>query len=69
MEDPRIAQPISTAVQLSLVDVLKDLGIISNAVVGHSSGEIAAAYCAEAISFENTMKVSYHRGRLTSECE
>jgi acyl transferase domain-containing protein len=34
MEDSRIAQPISTAVQLSLVDALKDLGIIPNAVVG-----------------------------------
>jgi acyl transferase domain-containing protein len=67
MEDPRIAQPISTAVQLSLVDALKDLGIVPNAVVGHSSGEIAAAYCAEAISFEDAMKLSYHRGRLTSE--
>jgi len=67
MEDPCIAQPISTAVQLSLVDALKDLGIIPSAVVGHSSGEIGAAYCAEAISFEDAMKVSYHRGRLTSE--
>ncbi|CAJ2512279.1 Uu.00g052940.m01.CDS01 [Anthostomella pinea] len=67
MEDPCIAQPISTAVQISLVDALKDLGIIPRAVIGHSSGEIAAAYCAEAISFEDAMKVSYHRGLLTSE--
>ncbi|CAG2015657.1 unnamed protein product [Fusarium graminearum] len=67
MEDPCIAQPMSTAVQISLVDALKDLGVIPTAVVGHSSGEIAAAYCAEAISFEDAMTVSYHRGRLTSE--
>ncbi|KAF4994613.1 hypothetical protein FDECE_13060, partial [Fusarium decemcellulare] len=67
MEDPCIAQPMSTAVQLSLVDALKDLGVVPSAVVGHSSGEIAAAYSAEAISFEDAMTVSYHRGRLTSE--
>ncbi|KAM0430349.1 hypothetical protein ACHAQK_010680 [Fusarium lateritium] len=67
MEDPCIAQPMSTAVQISLVDALKDLGVIPSAVVGHSSGEIAAAYCAEAISFEDAMAAAYHRGRLTSE--
>ncbi|KAI9162667.1 BcPKS11, polyketide synthase [Paramyrothecium foliicola] len=67
MEDPCIAQPISTAVQISLVDTLKDLGVVPSAVTGHSSGEIAAAYSAEAISFEDAMTVSYHRGRLTSD--
>ena len=67
MEDPCIAQPISTAVQISLVDALKDLNIIPSAVTGHSSGEIAAAYCSEAITFEDALKISYHRGRLTSE--
>ncbi|KAH7256087.1 BcPKS11, polyketide synthase [Fusarium tricinctum] len=67
MEDPCIAQPMSTAVQISLVDALKDLGVVPTAVVGHSSGEIAAAYCAEAISFEDAMTAAYHRGRLTSE--
>ncbi|KAI6778618.1 Lovastatin nonaketide synthase-like protein [Emericellopsis cladophorae] len=67
MEDPCIAQPISTAVQISLVDTLKDLGVIPTAVAGHSSGEIAAAYCAKAILFEDAITVAYHRGRLTSE--
>lgn len=67
MEDPCIAQPISTAIQISLADGLKDLGIVPVAVTGHSSGEISAAYSSEAISFEDAIKVSYHRGRLTSE--
>lgn len=35
------------------------------AVVGHSSGEIAAAYCQGAISRESAWKIAYHRGRLT----
>ena len=67
MEDPALAQPLSTAVQISLVDALKDLGVVPAAVAGHSSGEIAAAYCCEAISFDDAMKVAYHRGRLTSD--
>jgi acyl transferase domain-containing protein len=36
------------------------------AVVGHSSGEIAAAYCKGAISRESAWKIAYHRGRLTN---
>ncbi|KAH8177899.1 KR domain-containing protein [Sarocladium implicatum] len=67
MENPSIAQPISTAVQLSLVDALEALGITPQAVIGHSSGEIAAAYSSKAISFEDAIKVSYHRGRLTEK--
>ena len=34
--------------------------------MGHSSGEIAAAYCAGALSFESALKTSYFRGKLTS---
>ncbi|UZP37022.1 hypothetical protein NXS19_004838 [Fusarium pseudograminearum] len=39
MEDSCIAQHMSTAVQICLVDTLKDLGVIPTAVVGHSSGD------------------------------
>ena len=35
-------------------------------MVGHSSGEIAAAYCIGALSFDSALKVSYHRGRLAA---
>ena len=67
MEDPCIAQPMSTAVQIALVDALRDLGVVPTAVAGHSSGEIAAAYCAGALTFEDAMTVSYHRGWLTTD--
>ncbi|QKX59417.1 uncharacterized protein TRUGW13939_06551 [Talaromyces rugulosus] len=67
MEEPEIAQPLSTAIQLALVDTLAELGVLPSLVAGHSSGEIAAAYCAKAISFEDAITVAYHRGRLASD--
>lgn len=58
-------QPASTAVQIALVDMLASWNINPAAVVGHSSGEIAAAYAAGSLSHEAAMTVSYHRGSLS----
>jgi acyl transferase domain-containing protein len=63
---PRISQPLSTALQIALVDLLEHWGVKPSSVVGHSSGEIAAAYTLGAITREAAWKLSYHRGRLTS---
>ena len=41
-----ISQPLCTALQVALVDVLNAANIKFSAVVGHSSGEIGAAYAA-----------------------
>jgi acyl transferase domain-containing protein/NADPH:quinone reductase-like Zn-dependent oxidoreductase len=60
----RISQPSCTAVQLALVDLLRSWGIRPSAVVGHSSGEIGAAYAAQLITFSDAMTIAYHRGRL-----
>ncbi|KAL8909850.1 MAG: hypothetical protein Q9171_004837 [Xanthocarpia ochracea] len=51
---------------LALVDLLTSWGIRSAAVVGHSSGEIAAAHCAGAISEKSAWKLAYLRGLLAS---
>ena len=40
--DAALAQPLCTAVQIALVDLLRSIGVRFSAVVGHSSGEIAA---------------------------
>ncbi|XWW94239.1 hypothetical protein V2A60_002182 [Cordyceps javanica] len=66
INEPELSQPLTTALQLALVDLLFDLKISVSAVVGHSSGEIAAAYAAKAMSFEDAMTASYYRGSLTS---
>lgn len=59
-----LSQPLCTAVQLALIDLLRSWGIRPSAVAGHSSGEIGAAYAAELITFKDAMTIAYHRGRL-----
>lgn len=40
---PDFSQPITTAIQIGLTDLLRGFGVLPTAVIGHSSGEIAAA--------------------------
>ncbi|KAL8880106.1 MAG: hypothetical protein Q9198_002417 [Flavoplaca austrocitrina] len=61
-----IGQPICTAIQCALVELLKSWNITPTSVMGHSSGEIAAAYAAGAILLESALSISYHRGSLAS---
>ncbi|KAF2165850.1 hypothetical protein M409DRAFT_23584 [Zasmidium cellare ATCC 36951] len=59
------SQPICTAVQIALVDLLRVCGIQFRAVVGHSSGEIGAAYAAGVLSRRDAMGIAYYRGLVT----
>ncbi|KAF7176880.1 hypothetical protein CNMCM7691_004164 [Aspergillus felis] len=58
------AQPICTALQLSLVDLLETWGITPSAVVGHSSGEIAAAYAAGSLTKADALTAAFYRGYI-----
>jgi len=60
-------QPICTILQLALVDLLASWNVVPSIVVGHSSGEIAAAYCLGCLSKEDALKIAYYRGLLSSE--
>lgn len=62
MNDSLLSHPVSTAVQIALVHLLYAWGVQPRAVIGHSSGEIAAAYAAGAVTLEAAMKLSYLRG-------
>lgn len=57
-----IAQPACTAVQILLVKMLQAADVRFSAVVGHSSGEIAAAYAAGYLSARDAIRVAYYRG-------
>lgn len=61
-----IGQPLCTALQLALVNLLASWNANPISVTGHSSGEIAAAYACGSITFESALDISYHRGFLAS---
>lgn len=62
IDSPQLAQPLCTAVQIALFDLLVSWGITPRAVVGHSSGEIAAAYAVGALSKDSALRIAYFRG-------
>ena len=61
---PYISQPATTALQIALVCLLFSWGLQPRAVVGHSSGEIAAAYAAGALSARSCLLIAFQRGAL-----
>ncbi|TWU77398.1 putative PKS-like protein biosynthetic cluster [Metarhizium rileyi] len=64
---PSISQAACTALQLGVVDLLASWGIRPQAVIGHSSGEIAAGYAKGAFDKAAGMRIAYYRGLLTSQ--
>lgn len=69
INESHIAQPASTALQIALVDLLESFGIKPQVVIGHSSGEIAAAYAAGILSQATALKVSYCRSFVSDLCK
>ncbi|EZG00792.1 hypothetical protein H106_08814 [Trichophyton rubrum CBS 735.88] len=59
-----IFQPLCTAIQIALVDTLRSVGVVLDAVVGHSSGEIAATYASGALTAKEAITTAHHRGAL-----
>ncbi|RYP68709.1 hypothetical protein DL771_006510 [Monosporascus sp. 5C6A] len=59
------SQPLCTAIQIVLVDLLKSWGVRPAAVAGHSSGEIAAAYTTGSLSKREAILAAYFRGFIT----
>ncbi len=57
-----MGHPLSIALQIALIDVLRSWGIKPDVVLGHSSGEMAAAYACGAIAAESAMAAATFRG-------
>ena len=66
LHQAHISQPACTAIQLALVRLLQSWGIRPHAVTGHSSGEIAAAFAAGALTLEACLTIAYYRGFVAS---
>ncbi|MGK8522863.1 SDR family NAD(P)-dependent oxidoreductase [Nocardia asteroides] len=59
-----VVQPVLFAVMVSLARLWRSLGVVPDAVVGHSQGEIAAAHIAGALSLADAARVVISRSRL-----
>ncbi|WP_433601877.1 type I polyketide synthase [Nocardia sp. CA-135953] len=59
-----IAQPANFLLQAALTAELADFGIRPAVTVGHSVGEVTAAYVSGALSLTEAVTVGYHRSRL-----
>ncbi|KAF4632400.1 hypothetical protein G7Y89_g5719 [Cudoniella acicularis] len=68
VDHPDVGQPASTAIQIALVDLLTSVQIHLDVVIGHSSGEIAAAYASGALTQSSALKISFQRGFLAAKC-
>ena len=66
INNPEFSQPLCTILQIALVDLLASWNVLPSAIVGHSSGEIAGAYCLGALGREDALKAAYYRGTLSS---
>ena len=69
LSEAELSQPCCTAVQVALVDLLSLYNIKPDAVVGHSSGEIAAAYACGSITAQEAILVAYYRGQVMLEVD
>ncbi len=63
ISDTRIAQPSIMAIQIALTELWKSWGVTPDGCVGHSIGEVAAAYASGALILEQAVEVIYHRSR------
>lgn len=67
MDLTSVAQPALFALQIALVALWKSYGIEPQAVLGHSIGEIAAAFAAGILSFEDAITLVFQRSRLQEQ--
>ncbi|MBV9200451.1 MAG: acyltransferase domain-containing protein, partial [Alphaproteobacteria bacterium] len=63
MERADVAQPLLFAVQVGIVEALRETGVSASGYLGHSVGEIAAAWAAGALSLAEAGRVVLARSR------
>ena len=64
MSAPQFAQPANFALQVALTALWRSYGLEPDAVVGHSVGEISAAYVAGTLSLDDALRLTYYRSQF-----
>ena len=64
LNEVQLAQPVIFMLQCALVERLKTWRVYPDCVVGHSSGEVAAAYACGALSLAEATHLVFHRATL-----
>ena len=64
LNEVQLAQPVIFMIQCALVELLSTWGVHPDCVIGHSSGEVAAAYASGALSLAEATHLVYHRATL-----
>ncbi|KAK3324348.1 hypothetical protein B0T19DRAFT_464372 [Cercophora scortea] len=67
VHEVEFSQPLCAAIQIVIVNLLRDWGVSPAAVIGHSSGEIGAAYASGALDMQEAIICAYLRGRVTKQ--
>ena len=67
MRDTSVAQPLLFAVQVATVMALRTAGVQPDACMGHSVGEVAAAWAAGALTLDQAARVIAVRSRLQAQ--
>lgn len=69
LRQPEFSQPLVTALQLCIVSVLREWGIMLQSVVGYLSSEIAAAFASSHLSLADAIKAAFYKGRAAVNCK
>ena len=64
LDECELAQPVIFMLQCALVELFKTWGVYPDCVIGHSSGEVAAAYACGALSLGDATRLVFHRATL-----
>ena len=65
-DDPFLSHIAIFCSQVALTEVWRSFGVVPDAVIGQSVGEIAAAYAANLLTLEEAVKIVYHRSEILS---
>ena len=64
LDEVQLAQPAIFMIQCALFELFKTWGVHPECVIGHSSGEVAAAYASGILSLSDATRLVYHRAKL-----